>query len=83
MQFCFAEDNATEACCLTVLVYDDKAICVGYKPPKVSWEFVKNKFNNMLTVAFGAKNKVLVMGDFNVGFLKNKNSELFQMFKKF
>lgn len=81
-QFCYVKNEGVKACCLAMFVFDNKAICVGYKPPKSTWTSIKYNFETLLAAAFSVEIKVLVIVDFYVDFLKHRNKEFFLMLKK-
>ena len=62
----FESEDLKCCCCLVADVFEDVAVCAGYKSPSTSYIAVKHQVEETLCKAFEVREKNIIMGDFNI-----------------
>lgn len=81
IQYNFNDEEKLQACSLVTGLYDDIAICSGYKPLSTKYSLIKPKIEEMIEMAEEKSKKIIFLRDFNIDLNNEPLHSFFEMLR--
>lgn len=75
----YNNEEKFQSCSLITGVFNNIAICTGYKPPSTKYSTIKIKIEELILAAEEKSEKIIFLGDFNIDYNNERSHSFFKM----